>query len=245
MTGVSGRAGQSSHRALWISLGELVSRATPPQHSDKLEPSFKCAVRSDIVVAQHPGRDLLLDLRKATSRQTSPYVRAVADAYGLSDMTEALAPIRGITGGDAVVERFLGGAPGQIPDIARVASPVHRVGQDAPPFQICHGTADDLVSWRHSWNLHEALVTMGAKSERFLLDGFINAARQGDLQFEDLLDNGRPAAEGAATTRRFAGATTMAQPGSVSMTLPASSPGTRRTHLAAHRRMHSVRCGYV
>lgn len=51
---------------------------------------------------------------------------------------------------------------------------------------------------------------MGAKSELFLLDGyrhgFINAARQGNLQFEDLLDNGRPAAEGAATARRFAGA---------------------------------------
>lgn len=78
------------------------------------------------------------------------------------------------------------------------------VRRDAPPFQISHGTADELVSWRHSWNLHTALVVVvaGAESELFLLDGYrhgyINGVRRGDLDLEELLDGGRLAAEGAA-----------------------------------------------
>ncbi|WP_192583640.1 alpha/beta hydrolase [Streptomyces albicerus] len=142
-------------------------------------------------------------------------VRAVAEAYGPTDMTASapppkLATLPGLSG-PSWSDRFLGGAPDELPEIAEAASPLHHVRPDAPPFQICHGTTDDLVSWRHSWNLHTALVAAGVESELYLLDdyrhGFINAARRGDLEADDLLDGGRLAAEGAAAARRYGDAT--------------------------------------
>lgn len=133
-------------------------------------------------------------------------VRAVAEAYGPSDMTASAPPparatIPGVTA-PSWLDRFLGGSPEELEELARAASPVMHVRRDAPPFQISHGTADELVSWRHSWNLHTALVVAGAESELFLLDGYrhgyINGVRRGDLDLEELLDGGRLAAEGAA-----------------------------------------------
>lgn len=114
-------------------------------------------------------------------------VRAVSEAYGPTDMTTSaprpkLATPPGLSG-PSWSDRFLGGAPDELPELARTASPLHHVHPDAPPFPICHGTADDLVSWRHSWNLHTELVAAGVESELYLLDdyrhGFINAARRG------------------------------------------------------------------
>jgi acetyl esterase/lipase len=148
-------------------------------------------------------------------------VRAVANAYGLTDVTASAPPsdvstVPGLTGTRSVAELFLGAAPDERPELARAASPVLHVRQDAPPFQTCHGTADPLVSWAQSWNLHKALVGAGAESELFLLDGyrhgFVNAVRRGDLETEELLDGGRLAAEGAAVARRYTGVEDGGQP---------------------------------
>lgn len=142
-------------------------------------------------------------------------VRAVSEAYGPTDMTTSapapkLATLPGLSG-PSWSDRFLGGAPDELPEIAEAASPLHHVHPNAPPFQICHGTADALVSWHHSWNLHTSLVAAGAKSELYLLDGyrhgFINAARRGDLAADALLDGGRLAGQGTAAARHYRDAT--------------------------------------
>ncbi len=132
-------------------------------------------------------------------------VRAVANAYGLTDVTASAPPsevpvIPELTGTRSVVELLLGAAPDECPALASAASPVLHVREDAPAFQTCHGTADRLVPWEQSWNLHAALAGGGAESELFLLDGyrhgFVNAARRGDVDSDELLDGGRLAAEG-------------------------------------------------
>jgi acetyl esterase/lipase len=141
-------------------------------------------------------------------------VRAVAAFYGPSDLTAGAPPadstIPGLTGADAPEVRLLGGPAEQRAETARAASPLQHVRSDAPPFQLCHGTSDPLVSWRHSWNLHAALTATGARSELYLLDGyrhgFVNPARSGDIEFENLLDGGRLAAERAAPARRYSSA---------------------------------------
>jgi acetyl esterase/lipase len=138
-------------------------------------------------------------------------VRAVAAAYGPSDLTCSAPPpdatIPGLTGPDSPEARLLGGAPVHRPDIAHAASPLHHVRPDAPPFQLCHGTADPLVSWRHSWNLHAALTAVGVRSELYLLDGyrhgFVNAPRRGDVDVEDLLDGGGLAVESPAPALHY------------------------------------------
>lgn len=100
-------------------------------------------------------------------------VQAVCDFCGPSDLTrlanDEIAP-------DAyellhtVVRPFLGGAPAEVPDTAKRASPLHHVVPGAPPFLLCHGSRDELVPPDESRRLHEALLAAGGESEFHLLD---------------------------------------------------------------------------
>jgi acetyl esterase/lipase len=51
------------------------------------------------------------------------------------------------------------------------ASPVNHVRADSPPFLLVHGTADWLVPFPQSVQLHEALVAAGARAELVPVEG--------------------------------------------------------------------------
>jgi acetyl esterase/lipase len=51
------------------------------------------------------------------------------------------------------------------------ASPVNHVRADSPPFLLVHGTADWLVPFAQSAQLHEALVAAGAQAELVPVEG--------------------------------------------------------------------------
>ena len=107
---------------------------------------------------------------------TRPGVAAVVDWYGPTDLTtfaaDAAAHLAGH--GDPAGSReslLLGADAVAVPELARAASPVHRVHRDAPPFLLLHGTADGRVPVAQSRRLAAALESAGVAARLQLLDG--------------------------------------------------------------------------
>ena len=113
----------------------------------------------------------LLGLRSAGSR-----VRGVVDWYGPADLI-ALDEQVGAAGAltddplDSREARLLGAPVGQVPELARAASPLSQVRAGAPPFLIAHGTADRMVPFRQSEALAAALAEAGADVRLEAVDG--------------------------------------------------------------------------
>ena len=62
---------------------------------------------------------------------------------------------------DGPLFAFLGGAASENLALARAASPVFRVGPQAPPFLILHGDSDSLVPLSQSEKLFQKLKAAG------------------------------------------------------------------------------------
>ncbi|RKS09274.1 acetyl esterase/lipase [Nocardiopsis sp. Huas11] len=146
----------------------------------------------------------LADLPGEEETGGDPSVRAVAESYGPVDLA-AVAAEAARAGRDPASSpeaRLLGGPPSERAELARYANPLTWVSPAAPPFQISHGTGDDLVSHTQSERLHEALAAVGVPSDLYLLDGyrhgFLNPAGRLDVRTAALMDDGRLAAEGRA-----------------------------------------------
>ncbi|GAA1440341.1 hypothetical protein GCM10009602_12900 [Nocardiopsis tropica] len=139
-----------------------------------------------------------------------PSVQAVVASYAPVDLAVVVAEAQsGRPDADAASSpegRLLGGAPAELVDAARYACPLTWVHADAPPFQLSHGTVDDLVSYRQSELLHDALAAAGASSDLYFLDGykhgFLNEAGGLDGQPAAVMDDGRLELEGAARAVR-------------------------------------------
>jgi acetyl esterase/lipase len=77
--------------------------------------------------------------------------------------------------------RFLGHSPLMRPDLARAASPITYVTENAPPFLIFHGVLDARVPMMQSVYLNSMLKANGVESR--LVE--VKAARHGDDKFDD------------------------------------------------------------
>jgi acetyl esterase/lipase len=86
-------------------------------------------------------------------------VQAVVDWYGVAGMVDVpdldLEP----------VEWLLGSHPAERPELAIAASPLSHVHAEAPPFLCMHGTADQVVPFRHSELLAAALREVGVRCD--------------------------------------------------------------------------------
>ena len=97
--------------------------------------------------------------------EQSAALQAVVDFFGVSDLV--MLDSGRMTGtpmpGDSATMQhaLLGYAPSDHPTEARAASPLGRVGREAPPFFIGHGDVDPLVPFQHSQLLHDALQRAG------------------------------------------------------------------------------------
>lgn len=90
--------------------------------------------------------------------QTSE-VQCVINFFGPADLTTD-----SVAAGDeqpSPVALLLGDTPENQPELAREASPLHRVSGGDAPFLIIHGTKDPLVSYDESVRLTEALENAG------------------------------------------------------------------------------------
>ncbi|MCZ0985534.1 alpha/beta hydrolase [Streptomyces diastatochromogenes] len=102
------------------------------------------------------------------ARDEDSAVRAVVDWYGVSDLGALLShTLPPSPSGPEYPNPFtalLGGTAEELPELARVASPVTYAGPATPPpFLLIHGTADGLVPYSQSEVLAEALQRAGGQ----------------------------------------------------------------------------------
>ncbi|MFJ9821882.1 alpha/beta hydrolase fold domain-containing protein [Streptomyces sp. NPDC101151] len=101
-------------------------------------------------------------------RDEDSAVRAVVDWYGVSDLgsllSHALPPSPPGPEYPNPFTALLGGTSAELPELARVASPVTYAGPATPPpFLLIHGTADGLVPYSQSEVLAESLERAGGQ----------------------------------------------------------------------------------
>lgn len=101
----------------------------------------------------------------STARDSAPEPRLAAVVAGgtPSDLTKF--------SGGKLVPQFLGTTLEENPELFKLASPVHHISPNDPPFFIYHGGSDLLVSVDHAEDLHAALSNAGVRSELFILRG--------------------------------------------------------------------------
>lgn len=90
-------------------------------------------------------------------------VVGVVDWFGPADLFAMAAHETGEPPNETREARWLGAPAADLPDAARLASPVHQVHPGAPPFHISHGTADEHVPFAQSEALAAALRAVGAE----------------------------------------------------------------------------------
>lgn len=96
-------------------------------------------------------------------RSGDPAIRGVVSLYGPTDMvygyTHPTNPL--VLNSTEALEFYLGGPPTSRPDTYAAASPTRLVGPDTPPTLLIHGRRDELVAYRQSQLLAEALAAAG------------------------------------------------------------------------------------
>ena len=99
--------------------------------------------------------------------EQSSKVAAVASFNGVGDM-KALVSHRGAISAAA---EWLGGMPGDLPDMYTLASPITHVDATSAPFLLLHGDADTTVPIEQSIGMEERLKQAGVRAEVFVVEG--------------------------------------------------------------------------
>lgn len=99
----------------------------------------------------------------------SSRVQAVAVASAPADFLQQGGAMRNDI--DGPISWLFGGTKPEKSDLMRLASPIHHVHADAPPFLIAHGTLDETVPFEQSRRLYDALLAAGAQAELQPIDG--------------------------------------------------------------------------
>jgi acetyl esterase/lipase len=115
--------------------------------------------------------------------QESSAVQAIVSLYGASDLTRILAQSspHGLSVRVPALDLLLGGQPDQLPDLARLASPVFHVDASDPPLLLLHGDQDDQMPIEQSRELQAAYRELGLPVQFEVVQG----AGHGGAAFTD------------------------------------------------------------
>lgn len=83
-------------------------------------------------------------------------VQAIVDLYGASNLTTILTQStpHGLSVRQPALDLFIGGQPADVPELARLASPVFHVDADDPPLYLSHGDQDPQMPINQAHELH-------------------------------------------------------------------------------------------
>lgn len=98
-------------------------------------------------------------------------VLGVVDWFGPAELFAMADHDTGEAASETREARWLGAAAADLPDAARLASPALQAHASAPPFHICHGTADEHVPFSQSETLAGALSDVGVDVEFHAVPG--------------------------------------------------------------------------
>jgi acetyl esterase/lipase len=103
----------------------------------------------------------------------SSSVQAIVSYFGASDLTTILAqstPV-GLKVREPALQRLLGAPPDQVPDLARLASPIFHVDRNDPPVLLLHGDQDTQMPLNQVYELQWAYEQVGRHAEVMILHG--------------------------------------------------------------------------
>lgn len=100
--------------------------------------------------------------------EQSSAVQAVVSFFGPTDFTQ---PVWSKEVREQHLVPFLGGTATEKPDVYRRASPLTYAGQNAPPFLLLHGTADEIVPIQQSEALVKKLREADVSARLIRVDG--------------------------------------------------------------------------
>ncbi len=131
--------------------------------------------------------------------QESSAVQAIVSWYGASNLTTILAQSTpfGVSVREPALRLLLGGLPDEVPELAKLASPVTHIDAHDPPALLLHGDQDRQMPINQTLELEAAYRRAGLQVETMVLDG----AGHADPAF----NTGEPAARVIAFLRRTIG----------------------------------------
>jgi len=94
-------------------------------------------------------------------------IQAVILWYGPADLANRPNPDDPFTN----LALLLGGPLSERTGLARLASPTHHIHPDGPPFQLVHGTADEIVPFAEAVGFAEALRAQGVRCDVLPVEG--------------------------------------------------------------------------
>ena len=103
----------------------------------------------------------------------SSSVQAIVSYFGASDLTTILSqstPV-GLAVREPALKRLLGAAPDQVPDLAKLASPIFQVGPHAPPILLLHGDQDTQMPLNQVYEMQWAYEQAGLHAQVLILHG--------------------------------------------------------------------------
>jgi acetyl esterase/lipase len=106
-------------------------------------------------------------------RNESSGIQAIVSYFGASDLTTILAqstPV-GLAVREPALKRLLGAAPDQVPELARLASPIFHVDAKAPPIMLLHGDQDTQMPLNQVYEMQWAYEQVGKHAELLILHG--------------------------------------------------------------------------
>lgn len=106
-------------------------------------------------------------------RNESSSIQAIVSYFGASDLTTILAqstPV-GLAVREPALKRLLGAAPDQVPELAKLASPIFHVDGNAPPIMLLHGDQDTQMPLNQVYEMQWAYEQAGKHVQVLILHG--------------------------------------------------------------------------
>jgi acetyl esterase/lipase len=106
-------------------------------------------------------------------RSESSSIQAIVSYFGASDLTTILAQSTpaGLAVREPALKRLLGAAPDQVPQLAKLASPIFHVDGKAPPIMLLHGDQDTQMPLNQVYEMQWAYEQAGKHAEVLILHG--------------------------------------------------------------------------
>ena len=105
--------------------------------------------------------------------QESSSIQAIVSYFGASDLTTILAQSTpaGLAVREPALKRLLGASPEQVPQLARLASPIFQVTPQAPPILLLHGDQDTQMPLNQAYEMQWAYEQAGLHAQMLILHG--------------------------------------------------------------------------
>ena len=100
-------------------------------------------------------------------------IQAIVSYFGASDLTTILAQSTptGLAVRAPALKRLLGAAPDEVPELAKLASPIFHVERNAPPIMLLHGDQDTQMPLNQVYEMQWAYEQAGRRAEVLILHG--------------------------------------------------------------------------